>query len=516
MVFVDRFSYKDIMKKMCHSLILGVSITLFSFVSFAQVDHRADLQALGSRISSLQDGLETIEAHQKLHNYLISYGEYLLFEINAGRILNGEHLNQIKQGLSIYGASSLNLYRSLKNRSNDLEQLTLLTQLTESYFAIYKAYTDDSLLRKIIKDQQDFLLNNLSQFNDLKDILLSSDAIENLQDRLKNQSYSVEQKSFKEIIHASLAYKLIESNVDLKSYFKINGHFQDGLNSYISSLANGLSRAFGSLIGGIEWRSGYIYQDEQFKNDLLSKLRPLDILFEKKSFKLTDKTIPGNWGHTAVWLGTKEQLQELELWNEVELAPFREQIENGKSIFEMRKWGTQFDSLDNFLNLDEIAVTRVRDMESRKKAQILKVFALLAEQFDKGYDFGFDAMATTKITCTEIIMLSYGAINWPADKILGRFAITPNNMAEIAVWNHSPVEFISYHRAKDLHDIQSLPKDEFANVLDYRLKPETINQYQKINRICKNKRYRRQGAMRMKRICHDEFEDFDYQAASLF
>ncbi len=491
-------------------------LALSSLASLAQTDDRMDLRILGQQIATEKNSLDLLHAHQRLHNYLLGYAEYLLFELNAGRILNGEHLNQIKEGLSVYGISSLELYKSLSERESDIESLTLRTHLTESYFAIYKAYTDDSLLRKVIKDQLEFTLNNLDQFNQLKELLLNSESIEALESKIKKVTFNEQDKSYQEIIKSSVSYSLIENNVELKSYFKIEGHFQDRLNSLLSSIANGLSRAFGTLIGGIEWRSGHIYQNKAFKIELEKSLKPLDILFEKKSFKLTDKTIPGNWGHTAIWLGTKQQLLDLGLWGEAELAPFREQIENGNSIFEMRKWGTQFDSLENFLNLDEIAVTRVKDIKVRTKSELLRVFELLSEQFDKGYDFGFDAMATTKITCTEVIMLSYGAINWPADKVLGRLAITPNNMAEIAVWNNTPVEFVSYHQAKDLHDIKSLSKEEFAKVIDYRLKPGFSDQYEKVNRVCKNKRYRRQGAIRMRRTCHDEYEDVNYYGPSLF
>ncbi len=489
---------------------LIVSLLLGTTYAYAQAGHSLDLEKIEQSLHSEKNVISILEKHQQLHNYLMSYAEYLLFEINAGRILNGEHLNIIKNALSIYGVSSLGVYNSINSHDLKLERLSLNLQLTESYFAIFKAYTDDSLLRKVVSDQQEFTLNNLVSFEELKEILLSKEALENLEGSLKAIDLNQGEKVLSETIQASISYELIKNQVSLTKYFKVNGHFQDRISSIVTTITNGLSRAFGTLIGGIEWRTGYLYQDQSFQSVVESKLKPLDIIFEKKSFKLTDKTIPGNWGHTAVWLGTKDQLIELGLWNKKELAPFREKIEKGESIFEMRKWGIQFDSLENFLNLDEIAVTRVKDIKQRSQIDILKVYQLLSDQFEKTYDFGFDAMATTKITCTEVIMLSYGAINWPADKVLGRLAITPNNMAEIAVWTNSPVEFVAYFRAKDLHEVQYLSKEEFASVIDYRLKPSTSNEFEKVNRICKNKRYRRHGAMRMRLECHDEFEEINY------
>src|SRR5690606_18021782 len=115
---------------------------------------------------------------------------------------------------------------------------------------------------------------------------------------------------------------------------------------------------------------------------------------------------------------------------------------------------------------------------------------------EKKYDFSFDAMATTKITCTEIIMLSYGNINWPMDRVLGRLSITPNNMAELALFNDSPLEYIAYYRATELHQVQELDQREFARVLEYRLNSQS-NRYERVHRVCKNIRYRHQGAIRM-------------------
>ena len=495
---------------------LFVSLVAGSSTAFSQAGHSVDLEKIEQSLHEEKNILNILEQHQKLHNYLMSYGEYLLFELNAGRILNGEHLNTIKNAISIYGTSSLGLYKSIEDFDSNIEKVSLKLQLTESYFAIFKTYTEDSLLRKVVNDQIEFSLNNLNSFEELKDILLTKNALEKLEQDLKKIDLNQTNKILNETIQNSISFELIKNQVSLTTYFKASGHFQDRINSLITVITNGLSRAFGTLIGGIEWRTGYLYQDIQFQSLVESKLMPLDIIFEKKSFKLTDKTIPGNWGHTAIWLGTKKQLIDLDLWDKKELAPFREKIENGQSIFEMRKWGTQFDSIENFLNLDEIAITRVKDIKNRSKLEVLEVFNLLSEQFEKTYDFGFDAMATTKITCTEVIMLSYGAINWPADKVLGRLAITPNNMAEIAVWNNSPVDFVAYYKASQLHQVQDLSKVEFANVLDYRLKPNTSDRFEKVNRVCKNKRYRRQGAIRMKLECHDVFEDINYVGPNQF
>ena len=37
----------------------------------------------------------------------------------------------------------------------------------------------------------------------------------------------------------------------------------------------------------------------------------LDLLLEKTPFRLTDKTIPGFWGHVGLWIGDQQDLEEL-------------------------------------------------------------------------------------------------------------------------------------------------------------------------------------------------------------
>lgn len=502
------------MKKLfLFSILWLVVVSAWANASPPSLEHKEKLSELSQTIQApavaLSDYSSKLEAHQKLHSYLLSYGEFLVTEIQASRLLTGEHLNRIHQGLSVYLHSTKLLTDEIKLCDIANVKLALMIHLAESFKAIRDVYYSQSLLRKIVKDQQEFEAYGLGLMAVLKDELLSKESAQSLEKLIK--SFSIQPNNyFDGLIRDSVSYKLVLENKKLEDYFEANSSLGDRFSSFVSTITNGLSRGFGALIGNIQWRTGYLYENEEFKNKILSELKPLDMVFEKKAFKLTDKTIPGNWGHVAVWLGDEEQLRALGIWNEPELEPFREMISQGKSIFEMRRWGMQFDSIDNFLNLDEIAITRVKSILDRSKTDILKVYQLLFEQMDKGYDFSFDAMATAKVTCTEIIMLSYGQMNWPMDRVLGRYSITPNNMAEIALYDSSPVEFVSYYRAKKLHQIKDLEQDEFAKVLGYRERRGETLGFEKVNRVCRNRRYRHHGAIRMQRQCHDEFETREY------
>ena len=52
-------------------------------------------------------------------------------------------------------------------------------------------------------------------------------------------------------------------------------------------------------------KKGKLYKKGDVLADVSSTLRAGDILLEKTPFRLTDKLIPGYWGHAAVWIGTE-------------------------------------------------------------------------------------------------------------------------------------------------------------------------------------------------------------------
>src|SRR5690606_23150334 len=276
----------------------------------------------------------------------------------------------------------LEITKELLSKNQDLPthvSLAFELEIVESFREIYHTFYNETLLRRIVKDLAEFEAYGLGEFNPLAKQLLGAGFVRLLEAKI-NQIDEKRSDFYTLSVKDSKSYSIVKRGERLDKYLYIEGHFSDRLQSVLGSVTSGLSAGFGALVGNIEFRSGYLYQLESFKKHMLSKLRPLDLLFEKKTFKLTDKTIPGNWGHVALWLGTKEELIELGIWDEPELTPFRERIEAGHSIFEMRRWGMQFDSLENFLNLDEIAITRVRNILELSKYDLLQIYATLAQQ----------------------------------------------------------------------------------------------------------------------------------------
>jgi hypothetical protein len=228
-----------------------------------------------------------------------------------------------------------------------------------------------------------------------------------------------------------------------------------------TSVVAGVARAWGFISDHLSWRQGRLKDNEEAKALLVSNLKPLDLVFEKRTFVLSNYTIPGHWGHVAIWLGTKEELIALGIWDQDYFAPFRAQVEAGNSILEIRKKGINYQSLDSFINLDEIAVTRVKNILDNAEY----VFSNLAEQLNKEYDFKFDARTADKLTCTELIAFSYGDILWHQTKTLFQISLRPDDMALISLGDNAQSEFVLYLKGnKDRTTFRELALQDWSKL----------------------------------------------------
>ena len=236
---------------------------------------------------------------------------------------------------------------------------------------------------------------------------------------------------------------------------------------------NLFSSLFGNTMGLVETRRGKLYNQSEVHEQLNSQLRAGDILLEKTPFRLTDKLIPGHWGHAAIWIGTEEELKALGIWNDPAVTPYHEWIRGGRSVVEALRSGVKMNSLHHFLNVDDLAV--LRSPESDKDEQRKRILLAL-KQVGKAYDFNFDVETTDKIVCSELVYTVYTDMNWPTEKALGRYTISPDNVAMKAVAGHE-LELISFYHDGEKVETQPLElmgqligRDKMAGEAD-RTKP---------------------------------------------
>lgn len=198
-----------------------------------------------------------------------------------------------------------------------------------------------------------------------------------------------------------------------------------------------ISKLFGNTVGEVQTRSGKLkkYADQkEWMTALKHKLRPLDMLLEKTPFRLTDRFIPGHYGHIAFWLGQPEDLlsytvtyenKVIPLLDHPAMFPYLERFSQGKLVLEaLRHPGVTMNTLEHFMDIDDLLVLRSNEIQNPGEKILTAV-----KQFGKPYDFNFDVETEQAIVCSELIYMVFDEFNWPVDRSLGRYTIGPDHVA---------------------------------------------------------------------------------------
>lgn len=456
--------------------------------------HSSEFSNFESNLEKIKNdsSLSVNKKHFALYQHTLNLGAYGLDYLATRESGNGIFLELTKESWKEYIKTST-AFLDLSENKTKAEKALIELYLIERTQSLYNTYMDNKPTRLILKDQSLILDHQIAEF--FKRVLSKSNRNKIL--RFVTLVKAKKPNGYNE----SIIYNKFLNKESLKDFANLDSHFSDFFSKLFSISTNSISYSFGAIAGPIEWGDGgQLRNDIESQRKIFNQLKPLDIIFEKKGYKLTDYTIPGYWGHNAIWLGTKEQLIELGIWDNKELEPFREQIENGNSIFEMRKWGITFASFDKWIDMDAYASIRVKGILEKSQQEVLKIFRIFSEQIEKDYDFGFNADTSFKITCSEVIYLAYGDYNWPTKNIFGRNTISPNDMAESVFYKDSPFEFISYVTGDEEGEATFQSKEYFANLMDFNAKKDGT--YKKRYNEC-NLSYKRQNrrAIKLKNNC---------------
>ena len=211
---------------------------------------------------------------------------------------------------------------------------------------------------------------------------------------------------------------------------------------------------FGNSVGLVETRRGKLYRRPELAAAIQHELRAGDILLEKTPFRLTDLLIPGFWGHAAIWIGNEQELKALGIWNHPLVTKYHTPIRQGHVIVEALRPGVTMNPLEHFLNIDDMAILRARNLELDADAKVAIILQAL-RQVGKAYDFNFDVETTDTIVCSELIYQVYTAIDWPTQKALGRTTISPDHIARRAL-NDGPLDLVALYRDGVRVDIDPL------------------------------------------------------------
>lgn len=176
-----------------------------------------------------------------------------------------------------------------------------------------------------------------------------------------------------------------------------------------------------------------------------SIMEPGDILFERRNWHMTNVGIPGFWTHTALYVGTTDELADYfgqyklkslkttypEIYsklssNDTNNYPF--------AVIEAIRPGVILQSLEKSANCDYLAAVRPKLNKEQKWDAIMNAFS----HYKKPYDMNFDFNTDTELVCSELIYKSYMPVKSDMFEIAiinGRPLLPPNEMAKQVIEN---------------------------------------------------------------------------------
>ena len=340
------------------------------------------------------------------------------------------------------GLSPLNKTLRLKGAMMVLSGALLLY---DSYLNVVAVLNEDDRIRRILNQSDIGYGIQEDQLAAISDDFVSFSNIYDIQEQIafhRKNIAAVPLENFNDeyfaylnlLIQSSQSYHILD---DLSADVIVNrklsytdNAIRDNLNALNRSAVNGVSEAFGNAVGIVEFRNGKLYGDKVVRQRIFEQLQAGDILLEKTPFRLTDKLIPGYWGHAAIWIGSKQELIDLNMWEHPPVEKYHQEIEVQRLVVEALRDGTTMNTLEHFLNIDDLVVLRKNDVSDEEKRKMIE---LVLRQVGKPYDFNYDVETTDKIVCSQLVYLAYTDIEWPTDKLAGRFTISPDNIARKAL-----------------------------------------------------------------------------------
>jgi len=333
--------------------------------------------------------------------------------------------------------------------------LSAALMLYDNYLVAISIFEEDAKLRRFLNERDsgyDIGRHELAKASQSYSSIRNRDRVrtaikfyENKLLRASAEFFQDENFAYlKELIDQSPSYNMTRRYSPLfvlsKKFKFMSEITADTLSQLTGDGINLFSKFFGNSIGLVETRKGKLYDNPKIFNTVYSQLRAGDILLEKTPFRLTDKFIPGHWGHAAIWIGNENELRNLGIWEHELVRQHHEEIREGHHIVEALRTGVELNPLYNFLNIDDLAILRNPNFD---KATLAHHIILALRQLGKDYDFNFDVETTDKIVCSELIYTVYTDMEWPTERALGRYTISPDNVASKAL-NGGTLKLITF------------------------------------------------------------------------
>ncbi len=286
-----------------------------------------------------------------------------------------------------------------------------------------------------------------------------------LNEKKEMRSYLATSPTYSFLTKKKISIRAFRHLSHMKNELKLFHHEGvDHSEKFIRLFKAKFSKVFGLTVGKIKWRSGKMKNRDDLLKEIKEVLRPLDILIERTE-KVSKHFMPGHFGHAALYLGTKEQLITLGLWDKPFVKKFRKKIGKGNVVLESKKQGVILSSLEDFINVDDLALLRLKKDDRHEVNFVEKKVQEALHYYGKKYDFEFDTEDDNSLYCSELIYHLFKGIHFPQsyNLLLGQSVLLPDNIAQEALKENSALEIVKLYldgQRANIEEMEFLPINE--------------------------------------------------------
>jgi hypothetical protein len=190
---------------------------------------------------------------------------------------------------------------------------------------------------------------------------------------------------------------------------------------------------------------------------MLPRLRPGDILLQRREWYVSNVGLPGYWPHAALYIGTPDERRRffddpgVKAWikqqdasavdfEKLLAAKYPDAYKAGVApqeeghvprILEAMSEGVSFTTLEHSAAADAVVVLRPKLSKKEKASAILRAF----HYSGRPYDFNFDFLTDSALVCTELVYKAYEpgggvkGLRLPLSEMLGRKLLPANDIA---------------------------------------------------------------------------------------
>ena len=155
------------------------------------------------------------------------------------------------------------------------------------------------------------------------------------------------------------------------------------------------------------------------------KVRPGDLIFERRDWALSNIGLPGFWSHVAMYVGTPAERRTRfgDAFEERLRGAATYPRVGDASVIEAVGEGVIANTFERSADADYVAILRPNVNSETIENAIVRAFSYVG----RPYDFEFDFASDDKIVCTELVYKSFeGALQLPVMHLAGH-PVTPAN-----------------------------------------------------------------------------------------